>query len=387
MEAEITHIALVLFIAFVSGMVLERFKLPTLIGYIIAGMVIGPSLLGIHAQTETIRTLAEFSVLLLMFMLGLELDVHEFKRYARRSFFVAGLQVLSGVGVMLIIGAFTGWSLPLSILLGLVVSLSSTAVAVSVMRHLGTLNTETGKIAVGILIAEDILLAPMLLVVSALGSGDITAMGLVRTALALTLVIVSLFIIFEIHRHPKIIERIERVLTNGATQPVLAGMVLCFGAAAVSGMLGLSAAYGAFAMGLLVGNIGEVGKEYRWAVTSIHDLLLMIFFLSVGLMLDPVFMYDNWKPILGALSAVVVLKTLGNFLLLRITGVSSRDALGLGAVLGQIGEFAFVLIGVGLTSGFIAVEEYQLALVVIALSLLLSPIWFGVVRTYLEKYH
>lgn len=385
METEITSIALVLFIAFVGGMVLERFRLPTLIGYIIAGMVIGPSLLGIHAQTETIRTLAEFAVLLLMFMLGLELDVHEFKRHARRSFFIAGLQVLLGVGVMLIISAFTGWSLALAVLLGLVVSLSSTAVAVSVMRHLGTLHTDTGKVAVGVLIAEDILLAPMLLVIGALGGGDFDTAHILKTALALILVVVSLFIIFELNRHPAWVQRIEGVLTKGATQPVLAGMVLCFGAAALSGALGLSTAYGAFAMGLLVGNIGEVGKEYRWAVSSIHDLLLMVFFLSVGLMLDPVFMYENWQPIAGALGAVVVLKTLGNFLLLRLSGVSSRDALGLGAVLGQIGEFAFVLIGVGLTSGFIAIEEYQLALVVIALSLLLSPIWFGLVRGYVDR--
>lgn len=385
METEITQIALVLFIAFVSGMVLERFKLPTLIGYIIAGMVIGPSLLGIHAQIDTIRTLAEFSVLLLMFMLGLELDVHEFKRHAKRSFFIAGLQVLLGVGTMLMISAVTEWSLALSVLLGLVVSLSSTAVAVSVMRHLGTLTSDTGKVAVGVLIAEDILLAPMLLIVGALDSGVLTYSSGIRTALALLLVALSLLIIFELQRHPKWLARIERVLTNGATQPVLAGMVLCFGAAAVSGALGLSTAYGAFAIGLLVGNIGEVSKEYRWAVTPVHDLLLMVFFLSVGLMLDPVFMVANWKPIAGALGAVVLLKTLGNFLLLRITGVSTRDALGLGAVLGQIGEFAFVLIGVGLSSGFITGKEYQLALVVIALSLLLSPVWFGVVRGYLER--
>ena len=179
------------------------------------------------------------------------------------------------------------------------------------------------------------------------------------------------------------VARLERMLTAGANQQVVAGMALCFAGAALSGWFGLSTAYGAFAVGLLIGNVGTIGASYRHAIHPIHDFLMMLFFLSIGLMLDFTFITENIFTILTLLGVVIFLKTAFNIYLLRLLGTPARTAYTLGAVLGQIGEFSFVLIALGLSSGFISSDGYRLALSVVALSLALSPLWFQIVQSYL----
>jgi monovalent cation:H+ antiporter-2, CPA2 family len=252
------------------------------------------------------------------------------------------------------------------------------------LRDLGELNSSAGRLSTAILIAQDLLVIPMLLTIGVLQDGALSASDITQTGIALAVISFSLFCIFELHTHPQWLLRIENILTVGKRQPVIAGLALCFGAAALSGALGLSTAYGAFALGLLVGNMGEIGSSYRHAITPLHDLLLMVFFLSVGLLLDLAFVIENMFVICSILIAVVLLKTAGNYLILRLLSIPDRTAIIMGATLGQIGEFSFVLIALGLSSGFITDETYQITLAVIALSLALSPAWLSLVRARLH---
>lgn len=384
MQHDLTHVALVLFLAFIGGLVLQYFRQPRLIGYILVGALIGPGVLGLQADDPTIHWLAELGIILLMFMLGLELDIGRFRKAMRAALWVAGLQILASLALMLCIGVFLEWPWERAIILGFAAALSSTAVAMSVLRDLGEVNSSAGRLSIAILIAQDLAVIPMLLTIGILRDGAISFDDITSTAFALIAIALSLFGIFELQRHPRWLARIERLLTAGRQQAVIAGLALCFGAAALSGWLGLSTAYGAFALGLLIGNLGESGASYRHAVGPLHDLLLMVFFLSVGLLLDIRFVVENTLLIATLLLAVVTLKTLGNFVILRFLQVPYRTAFIMGATLGQIGEFSFVLIALGLAGGFITQESYQIALAVIALSLALSPAWLSLVRARLH---
>lgn len=384
-ELDLTHVALVLSLAFLGGLFLQRMRQPALVGYIIVGAIIGPGLLGLQGDDSTVRWLAELAVVLLMFMLGLELDIRQFRATIKTAVWVAVMQVLLSLGVMSALSFVFDWTFAQTVLFSFIAALSSTAVAMTVLRDLGKESGESGRLATGILIAQDILAIPMLLVIGAFHggatAGDITELGIAFGGIS-----ISIALIFQLVMHPQWVVRLERVFTAGATQPVIAGLALCFGAAALSGSLGLSTAYGAFAMGLLLGNVGTLGASYRTAMHSIHDLLMMVFFLSIGLMLDVRSILSDFLVVGLVLAAVVLLKTLGNVLIVRFAGVSKEDSYTLAATLGQIGEFSFVLAALGYSNGFIQASTYQLALSVIALSLVISPLWLGLVRRYSRKH-
>ncbi|MBI2048732.1 MAG: cation:proton antiporter [Parcubacteria group bacterium] len=379
----LTHIAFVLSLAFFGGLLLQRLRQPALIGYIIVGAIIGPGILGIQVQDATLSAITELAIIFLMFMLGLELDISRFLRGMRTAIWVTILQILSALAVMLTVALIFDWPLALGILLGFTVAMSSTAVAVSMLRDLHESNSSAGRLATAILIAQDIAVVPMLLIVGAFGDGTFTLDGLIWLAFSLGIIACSMFVIYYISQRSAWVAQLERLLAAGANQQVVAGMALCFAGAALSGSLGLSTAYGAFAVGLLISNVGSVGASYRHAIHPIHDFLMMLFFLSIGLLLDFTFITENIFTILALLAIIIFLKTAFNVYLLRLLGTPPRTAYTLGAVLGQIGEFSFVLIALGLSNGFISTDGYRLALSVIALSLALSPLWFQLVQSYL----
>ena len=379
---DLTHVALVLFLALLGGLFLQRFRQPALVGYILVGAVIGPGLFGIQGNDETIKWLAELAVVLLMFMVGLELDIARFRESMVVALTVTGCQIALSLGAMFWLSAlFFHWDMPQTVLFGFITSLSSTAVAMTILRQIGRDKADTGRLATAILVAQDIAAIPMLLIITTFHGGA-SGGDLIQLGIALVAVLASLLGVFELVQNPRWVARIERFFTAGARQPVVAGLTLCFGAAAFSGSLGLSTAYGAFIIGLLIGNVGTQGESYREAIQPLHDLLMMVFFLSIGLMLDVRFLIDNLIPIAAVLAAVVVLKTVGNAVILRLMGVGPKSAYPLGAVLGQIGEFSFVLIALGLSNGFIGNTTYQTALAVIALSLVISPVWLALVRSF-----
>ena len=309
-----------------------------------------------------------------MFMLGLELDISKFRRTLKSAMGIAvGLLIASALVVFGLSFIFN-WPPSLVIIISFMIALSSTAVAVSFLRSMNTLQTPEGNLAVGILIAQDILVVPMLLVVGSLDSG-LNVRSFFDLGVALGVVAVTFFCIFEFATHPQWVKRLEKVFSTGISQPALAGIAFCLGAAAFSGAAGLSTAFGAFAAGLLIGNVGSVGEHYRAAVEPIHDILVMVFFISIGLVLNVSFVLSHWIEILVLVAVVSILKILGTTFLLYLGGYPTTAALRMGSILGHVGEFAFVIASLGLADGMLSGEQYQLALTVIAVSLILSPLW------------
>lgn len=380
---DLSQIALVLAAAFAGGSVLKRFGQPVIIGYILVGMILGPSVLGLVSHGEQISFLSELGILLLLFIIGLELDVHRFMEVFKIAISATVLQIAAGICVIGLIGWSLEWEINRVILLAFAVSLSSTAVGLKLLEEMGETDTPMGRTAMGILVAQDLAVIPMLLVVSALneagGNFLLELEDMARVIFAMLFMVLMICILGGRDLGPLKLSRIKMPHLPDSGQNVVVAMTICFTAAALSGAIGLSASYGAFLAGLAIGSTHKK-ETYEEEIRPIFELLMMIFFLSVGIMLDLSFVLEHWLSIFWVLFALLFIKTIFNISILRWLGLSRRHAIMIGASLGQAGEFSFVLAAMGLSSAVILPETYKHIVAVIALSLILTPVWTYTMR-------
>ena len=374
--AELTGFAVVALSALIGGMIMARVRQPPMVGYILAGVALGPSGLGLVESREHVAVLAELGILLLLFLIGMELSVRAFLAYIRLAVTAVALQVVASVAVILACSQLLGFSLPLSILLGFVVALSSTAVAIKMMEETGELRTRVGRVAVAVLIAQDLAFLPMLLIVQNLGAGEFGLAAVAKIALAVGLLGA---LIWALNRRRRIDLPFARIVIGHADLSPLTGLVYCFGAGAFFGLLGLSAAYGAFLAGLVVGKSAQ-REQMISSVRPIQSILVMVFFLSIGLLIDLGFIADNIGTVLLLLAVVTLFKTALNVGILRALGEQWQRAFLQGVMISQLGEFSFLLAAAGFATGAIGVEGSRLVVSVTVLSLVLSPFWLMTAR-------
>ena len=374
---ELTGIALVAVGALLCGIVVTRLRQPAVIGYIFAGVLLGPSGFAFVANRDQIAVLAELGVLMLLFLIGMELSLRGFARVWRIAIMTAVLQVAISVGFVVLLAQFFNWSLALTLMIGFAVSLSSTAVAIKILEDIDELRTESGRTAVGVLIAQDLAVVPMLLVIDGLaenGSIDLFTAGKIVLAIGF----LALLIRFLSGRR-RIRLPFSHAIGGNADLTPLTALAYCFAAAAASGVMGLSPAYGAFLAGLLIGNSTERAAVHN-ATQPIQSILLMVFFLSIGLLIDLAYIWANLGTVLSLLFVVVVLKSAMNVGVLHLLGQPWQRAFLAGVVLAQIGEFSFVILAAGSAAGIVDSDGYRLFVSVIALNLTLSPLWLNAAR-------
>jgi len=376
--AELTGFAVIALSALIGGMIMARLRQPPMVGYILAGMALGPSGFGLVENREHVAILAELGILLLLFLIGMELSVRAFLAYIRLAMTVVALQVAASVLVILACSKLLGFSLALSILLGFVVALSSTAVAIKMMEETGELRTRVGRVAVAVLIAQDLAFLPMLLIVQNMGAGEFGLVAVAKIALAVGLLGL---LMWALNRRRRIDLPFARIVIGHADLSPLTGLVYCFGAGALFGLLGLSAAYGAFLAGLIVGKSAQ-REQMITSVRPIQSILVMVFFLSIGLLIDLGFIADNIGTVLLLLAVVTLFKTALNVGILRMLGEQWQRAFLQGVLISQLGEFSFLLAAVGFATGAIGEEDLRLVISVTALSLVLSPFWLVTARRF-----
>jgi monovalent cation:H+ antiporter-2, CPA2 family len=377
LDPNLIAIAVVFSVALMCGLLLMRIKQPAIVGYILAGVILGPSGFGIIEETEAAKTLAELGVLLLLFLVGMELSLRAFKTVYRTALIVVAVQVSLSVAATSGIGWIMSWSYEQGVLLGFVLAVSSTAVTVKVLADMGELRTQFGRITVGVLIAQDLAVVAMLLMIEALNPNAAFDYSIIwRTLLAV--VIVVALVRFLSRR-----DRMSLPLRGafGADREVvpIAALAFCGVCATAAGLLGLSTAFGAFLAGLVVGNSSERQIVLR-GTKPIESVLLVVFFLSIGLLIDARFFFDNLGTLFVVLLLATVAKGMINVAALRISGEAWERSVLAGVAMGQIGEFAFVIAGVGLMVGAIDTAGYKVAVAVIALSLMLGPAWMALER-------
>lgn len=377
----LTEIAVVVLFALGGGLVLSYFKKPAIIGYIVAGALLGPSGFSIIQNREAVSSLAELGVLLLLFLIGVELNLRSFRETWLATLSCVLLQVLGCLGLVFFVGYAFAWSFGTVCLLSFILALSSTAVSIKLLEEIGELKTETGRLTISILIAQDLIFVPMILALRALGDGGFEWLMILKVFLAMGLLFV--FIYYLSRKERLHIPYLAEATFNRDLMPLL-GLAFCFGAAALSGLFGLSAAYGAFLAGLFLGNSAE-RHEIIEVTHPIQTVLVMVFFLSIGLLVDVVFIWHNIGKIAILLLILFFAKTGLNVLILRMLRQPLAFSFLSSLILAQIGEFSFVLATTGRDMHLINEEGYKLVISLTVMSLVFSPVWMECSRKLQEN--
>ncbi len=358
------------------AVILRALHQPHVIAYLFAGIVLGPSVLGVVDDIHWIERIGNIGVILLLFFVGMEVSPQALAARWRVPVLGTLAQVLVSVAFAWLVGRALGWSTPQVVLFGFVISLSSTAV---VLRYLGErqlFSTPAGQDALGVLLVQDILVIPMLLILEHLGQAVVDPAELTRQGAGA--LIAFAFLVWLV-RGGRIRLPFSNWIRKDHELQVFVAILVCLGSAAVTGLLGLSTALGAFLGGLLVG----AARETQWvhhALSPFYAVSLALFFVAIGMLIDLDFALQNAPAIIALVIGVLVTNTFINAFIVRLLGSAWPHAIYVGGLLGQIGEFSFLLVSVALQAGFIDDFAHQLALAVITLSLILSPAWIALVR-------
>jgi len=312
---------------------------------------------------------------LLLFFVGMETTPHRLLASWRITFLGTGAQILGSVFLMGMVGWWLHWPLSRIILTGFVLSLSSTAVVLNYLRDSNQLKAKIGRDTLGILLAQDLALIPMLVVVGIMSgeAPDARSLLLQMVGAALTIGLLA-WMTWGKHVHLPLGDK----LRSDHELQVFLAFGLCLGFALITGLFHLSTALGAFVAGMLVG----VARETNWVhhrLEPFRVVFVAVFFISVGLLVDVHFALENIWLILLLSLAVFIGNTVINASVLRALGDPWRYSIYAGAHLAQIGEFSFVLAALGVSADLISEFSHQLTVAVIALTLLLSPTWIAIV--------
>lgn len=375
-DVHLTEITIVVVAALAGGLALARLKQPPILGYILAGVFLGPSGLAFVQSRDQVGILAELGVLMLLFVVGMELSLRTFKRVWIVTTACTVLQIAGGVLISFILSSILGWSLGLSLLLGFVVSLSSTAVVVKMLESIGEMKTETGQFVIGVLVAQDLAIVPMILILKNLDNSWYDPTLFVKLILSIGFIA---GLIMYLSQKQRVRIPLTQIIAGEKDLTPLVSLTFCFGAAAISGLMGLSAAYGAFLAGLVLGNTHE--RLVMLETTKpIQSILLMAFFLSIGLLLDLGFIWENLGIVLLLLLVITIGKTAVNIGILHLLRLPWSQSFLIGVILAQLGEFAFLLTTVAYEAKLVNDFGVKLIIALTVLSLALSPLWLTTAR-------
>ncbi len=368
----IVDLVSVLAAAAAGGLLAALLKQPVLLGYLAAGVIVGPTGLGLIKELVQVETLAQFGVAFLLFALGVEFSFSELKKVKVISLGGGGLQIALTILVTTIVAISMGWvsSPAQGVFLGAILSLSSTAVVLKCLMERNETGTPHGQVMLGILVVQDLALGLMLAVLPALDR-PVEEIGL---AIGWALIQTGLFALGAVAAGIWVIPPLLRLLAKTESRELfLLGVVaLCLGIALLTEYLGLSIEMGAFVAGLMISE-AEYADQTLTYVEPLRDIFASLFFASIGMLIDPVFLWNNLELILGLVALVFVGKFLIITPLVRIFRYPLKTALIAGLGLAQIGEFSFVLASEGQTLGIVSRRVYLLILGTTAVTLVLTP--------------
>lgn len=353
----------------VSLALLKAIGMPALLGYVLIGIGLGPFLPGMDADSPTSH-LAEFGVVFLMFSIGLEFSLARLKSMHQAVFGLGGLQVAISMFIVMVFGLVLGLSWETGLALGGVIAMSSTAIVSKLLSERDELDSEHGRLILGVLLFQDLAVAPLIIFVPALaassGLGEALLYATLKAVLVLTLILTL---------GQKLMRPWFHIVAQSKSSELfmLNVLLVTLGLAYVTDRAGLSLALGAFLAGVLIAE-----TEYRYQVEAdirpFRDVLMGLFFVSVGLMLDLDVVARHWDQVL----LILLLLVLGKFLVIALlAGLFTQSwpvVVRVGSGLAQAGEFGFVLLGLTLANGLVPGPMHQIALAAMVLSMLIAPL-------------
>ncbi|MCC3745494.1 Kef family K(+) transporter [Rouxiella badensis] len=386
----ITTIVGGLVLAFLLGMLANRLRISPLVGYLAAGVLAGPFTPGFVADTSLAPELAEIGVILLMFGVGLHFSLKDL--LAVKSIAIPGAIAQIAVATLLGMGLshFLGWDLTSGLVFGLCLSTASTVVLLRALEERQLIDSQRGQIAIGWLIVEDLAMVLTLVLLPAISKmmgNQHVSFGQLFTELAITLGKVVAFIILMIVVGRRLVPWIlaKSASTGSRELFTLAVLALALGIAfgAVE-FFDASFALGAFFAGMVL-NGSELSQRAAHDTLPLRDAFAVLFFVSVGMLFDPMILIHEPLAVLATLAIILFGKSAAAFLLVKMFGHSQRTALTISVSLAQIGEFAFILAGLGISLGMLSEHARNLVLAGSILSIMLNPLLFSLLESYLAK--
>ncbi len=367
----IVDLVTVLAAASFGGLLAAALRLPVLLGYIFGGIVVGPTGLGLIKELVQVETLAQFGVAFLLFALGVEFSLKQLNKVRAIALGGGSLQVLLTIALTAAVSVLVGWvETPIQgIFLGGILSLSSTAVVLRSLMETNATESAQGQVTLGMLIIQDLALGLMLAVLPALNHPESVGIEIVK-ALSLTALFAGGAIAVGIWVIPPFLRWVAS--TESRELFLLSVIVLCLGIALLTESLGLSIEMGAFVAGLMISEV-EYADQALTYVEPLRDVFATLFFAAIGMLIDPVFLIQNWELILSLVAIVMLGKFLIVVPLVSIFRYPLRVAIFAGLGLAQIGEFSFVLAGEGQKLGLVSRRVYLLILGTTAVTLVITP--------------
>ncbi|MCC6233499.1 MAG: cation:proton antiporter [Verrucomicrobiales bacterium] len=370
--AFLQDLAVVLIVAGLVTILFHKLKQPVVLGYILAGFIIGPQTppYSLIHDEETIRTLSELGIILLLFSLGLEFNLRKLTQVGATAFLGALVEIIVMVTVGYGIGMAFGWGRMDSLFLGAMLAISSTTIIVKALSDLGLARERFASLIFGILIIEDILAIVMIVLLSGIAMTGSLTLADVGTTLGKLGIFLVTTLVLGLIAVPRLLNHVGRFRSNEMLLVTVLG--LCFGFSLLAAKLGYSVALGAFVIGAVISEARDIVK-IEHLVEPVRDMFSAVFFVTIGLMIDPKLLWEHALPIAVITVATVVGKVVSCGLGTFIAGNDTRTSLRVGMGLAQIGEFSFIIAALGLSLKVTSDFLYPIAVAVSAITTLTTP--------------
>ncbi len=367
----VVNITIVLVAALIGGLIAHRLGQPVILGYILVGTAIGPYGLGVVKDVALIENLATIGVVLLMFTVGLEVSYGQLREVGKVGIWGGVIQILGTIALGMVAGKFIlHLSLGQAAFFGLLISMSSTMVDFKLLLERGELDSMHGRIMIAILILQDLAVVLMMVGVPLFSTPVYNFLPVFGLAIGKAVLFIGVAVVLGLWVLPWLLGNVAGVRSRELF--LLTVLILCLGAAFATYAFGLSIAFGAFIIGLLLRE-SVFAHQALAEITPLRDIFATLFFVSLGMLLNPGFIAGNWITLAEIISIIVVVKFTICFTITRLFGYTYPTALLVGVGLIQIGEFSFVLAQAGVSAGVISYDFYSLVIASTVVTMLLTP--------------
>ncbi len=348
----------------------QRLKMPSIIGFLITGIIAGPNGLGLIAASHEVEILSEMGIIFLLFIIGIEFSIKGLLHVKRTVLTGGFMQVGGTIALTLLVSWLLGLTVPQAVFMGFLISLSSTAIVLKMLHERGEMASPHGRIALAILIFQDIIVVPMILIAPLLGGNGGNIWITLLILVGKFALVVGLLVLLARYLVPFLLDRV--VKTRSRELFILTIVVLCLATAWLTSSVGLSLALGAFFAGLIISE-SDYSHQATANIMPFREIFISFFFVSVGMLLDLNYFLNNILILLLFTLAVILLKFIVIVISVILMRYPLRTALILGFTLFQVGEFAFLLSTIGMRNNLLSPDVYQNFLAISVLTMGLTP--------------
>jgi len=371
-----TDIVVIFLLSVLLLIALYRIKIPSIVGFLITGIIAGPAGLGLIHNQESIKFFAELGVIFLLFTIGLEFSISHMMK-SRQFVLIGGtVQVFSTILICTGLTIVAGWDLNHALFVGMLASLSSTAIVMKVLSDRQEVDSPHGRAALGILIFQDLIVIPMMMIIPILAGDTTGSPSMIRLVLGSILIIAVVYVSAR-HVIPYLLHYAAKLRNREMFLFIVIGTCLLI--AYLTSSIGLSMALGAFLAGLIISE-SEYSMHAMYNMIPFRDMFSAFFFISIGMIFDISYLLSHPVDVAALVVAIILIKYVTGTLAAIVSGLPARSSVLTGISLSQIGEFSFILATSGATVGIFAPEQFQLFLDVSVVTMGLAPLLIGFSR-------